>query len=63
MRFESFVGICMAKKLWTLWANALGHKAGKNDCEADAVAFIRTIIVLSYMTTNCFIIAGVIKHW
>jgi hypothetical protein len=53
----------MAKKLWTLWANALGAKAGKTDCEADKVAIIRTLIIVSYIVTNCFIIAGVIRHW
>jgi len=53
----------MVKKYWTLWANALGAKAGKTDCEADKVALIRTAIVLSYIVTNCFIVAGVIRHW
>jgi hypothetical protein len=48
---------------WRLWAKALGEKSGKNDNEADKIAIIRTIIVLSYLTTNAFIIAGVIKHW
>jgi hypothetical protein len=51
------------KKLWTLWANALGAKAGKTDGEADRVAVIRTLIIVSYIVTNCFIIAGVIRHW
>jgi hypothetical protein len=49
--------------MWRLWAKALGEKASDNDCEADRVAVIRTIIVLSYIFTNCFIIAGVIRHW
>ena len=62
MRFESFVGICMVKKLWRLWAKALGEKVG-DDATADRVAVIRTIIVLSYITTNCVIIAGVWRHW
>jgi hypothetical protein len=53
----------MVKKLWTLWANALGAKAGKTDAEADRVAIIRTLIIVSYIVTNCFIIAGVIRHW
>jgi hypothetical protein len=53
----------MVKKLWTLWANALGAKAGKTDSEADLVALIRTAIIISYIVTNCFIIAGVIRHW
>ena len=50
------------KKMWTLWAKALGDKAG-DDSTADKVAIIRTIIVVSYLVTNCFIIAGVIHHW
>ena len=50
------------KKYWTLWAKALGEKAG-DDSQADKVAIIRTIIVVSYLVTNCFIVAGVIKHW
>jgi hypothetical protein len=55
--------LVMVKKYWTLWANALGSKAGKTDCEADLVAAIRTVIVLSYIGTNCFIVAGVWRHW
>ena len=51
------------KKLWRLWAKALGEKSGSTDTEADRIAFVRTLIVLSYITTNCFIIAGVIRHW
>ena len=57
------------KTLWRIWAKALGEKASENDCEADRVAFIRTLIVLChviticYVITNLFIIAGVIRHW
>lgn len=46
-----------------MWAKALGEKAGNTDTESDRIAVIRTIIVLSYITTNCFIVAGVIRHW
>ena len=53
----------MIKSLWRIWAKALGEKASENDCEADRVAFIRTLIVLCYVLTNIFIVAGVIKHW
>lgn len=49
-------------RLWRLWAKALGEKAGSTDTEADRIAIIRSIIVLSYIITNCFIIAGVIRH-
>lgn len=49
--------------MWRLWAKALGEKAGTTDTEADRIACIRTSIVLCYVITNLFIIAGVIKHW
>ena len=49
--------------MWKLWAKALGEKAGEDDNEADKVACIRTAIVLSYIITKIFIIAGVIRHW
>lgn len=51
------------KNIWRIWAKALGEKAGSSDNEADRIALIRTIIVISYIVTNCFIIAGVIRHW
>ena len=50
-------------KFWHLWAKALGQKEGKTDEEADRVALIRTLIVLCYIITNIFIVAGVIRHW
>ncbi len=48
---------------WRLWAKALGEKATKNDTEADNVARIRTVLFLTYLVTNIFICAGVIRHW
>jgi hypothetical protein len=51
------------RKLWRIWAKSLGEKTGNTDSEADRIAVIRTLIVLSYIVTNCFIIAGVIRHW
>jgi hypothetical protein len=49
--------------MWRLWAKALGEKSGEDNSEADKVACIRSLIVLSYIITNLFIIAGVIRHW
>jgi hypothetical protein len=49
--------------VWRWWAKALGQKAGKNDSEADQIAIIRTFIFITYLITNCFIVAGVIRHW
>ena len=51
------------KSFWRLWAKALGEKTGATDQEADLVALVRTVIVLTYIVTNLFIIAGVIRHW
>jgi hypothetical protein len=51
------------KKLWRLWAKSLGEKASPDNKEADRIATIRTAIVLCYVVTNLFIIAGVIRHW
>ena len=50
-------------KLWRFWAKALGEKASTDDKEADKIAIVRTIIVLIYIITNFFIIAGVLRHW
>ena len=53
----------MMRHLWRIWAKALGEKAGKTDDEADRIACIRTLIVLVYIITNLFIIAGIMRHW
>jgi len=49
--------------MWRLWAKALGEKSGSSDEESDRIACVRTCIVLIYVITNFFIIAGVIRHW
>ena len=49
--------------MWRIWAKALGEKYGKTDREADTIAGIRTLIFISYLVTNLFIISGVIRHW
>lgn len=49
--------------VWRWWAKAIGEKASKCDKESDKVAIIRTIIFATYLITNTFIIAGVIRHW
>lgn len=51
------------KTVWRWWAKALGEKASKCDKESDTVALIRTIIFATYLITNVFIVAGVIRHW
>ena len=49
--------------MWRIWAKALGEKSGKSDREADFIALIRTFIFIQLIVTNCFIIAGNIRHW
>jgi hypothetical protein len=51
------------KNVWRWWAKALGEKPSKCDKESDRIAIIRTLIFTTYLITNCFIIAGVIRHW
>jgi len=49
--------------MWKLWCLALGEKASKKNHEADYVAIVRSIIFITYLATNIFIVAGVIRHW
>ena len=53
----------MIRQIWRIWAKALGDKGSPNNLEADQIALVRTLIVLFYIITNLFIIAGVIRHW
>jgi len=50
------------KKLWRLWAKALGEKVGK-DKEADAIARFRTLIVLQAIITNILISINILVTW
>jgi hypothetical protein len=49
--------------LWRIWAKSLGEKSGEDDCEADRIAIIRTLIALINVITCFFICAGIIRHW
>lgn len=51
------------RKLWRIWAKALGEKSGKTDDESDQIALLRTLIVLVYVVANIALIANVIHHW
>ena len=52
-----------SKSLWRLWSKSIGEKASQCDNESDKIAVIRTAIFLTYLITNAFIVAGVIRHW
>ena len=51
------------KYMWRLWCKALGEKATHCSKESDKVAIIRTVVLATYLITNIFIVAGVIRHW
>ena len=51
------------KKLWRIWAKALGEKASTDNTEADVIAGIRTLIVIVNFITCFFIMANIIHNW
>ena len=51
-------------KVWRVWKYALGSFEDTKTAKYDnAVCLIRSFIFISYLITNFFIIAGVIRHW
>ena len=57
------IGEMKQKNAWRWWSKALGEKASKCDRESDKIALIRTFIFFTYLLTNAFIVAGVVRHW
>ena len=54
----------LMKKAFKIWKYALGSFSDdKTERYDDYVVLVRTIIFISYLVTNCFIISGVIRHW
>ena len=52
------------RKWWRIWKYALGSFSDERTKRYyNHVASIRTLIFVSYMVTNLFIISGVIRHW
>jgi len=51
-------------RVWKIWKYAIGSFSDdKTEPYDNYVAGIRTIIFVSYMVTNAFIVSGVIRHW
>ena len=51
-------------KAWRIWKYALGSFSDEKTEPYDSyVVLVRSIIFVSYLVTNCFITAGVIRHW
>ncbi len=52
------------KKYLEIWKYSLGSFSDEKTQPYDNyVAGVRTLILVSYLVTNCFIVAGVIRHW
>ena len=51
-------------KLWRVWKYALGSFADERTKRYDNnIVIVRSFIFFSYLITNCFIVAGVMRHW
>jgi hypothetical protein len=51
-------------KLWRIWKYALGSFSDEKTRRYDNyIVLVRSVIFISYLITNCFIISGVIRHW
>jgi len=52
------------KKILRIWKYALGSFHDETTKEYDNwVCIIRTLIMVQLVITNCFIVAGNIRHW
>ena len=52
------------KRLWRTWKYALGSFSDEKTKRYDnSIVFVRSFLFLTYLITNCFIVAGVIRHW
>ena len=52
------------KRAWRTWKYALGSFSDEKTKRYDNyIVLVRSIIFVSYLVTNCFITAGVIRHW
>ena len=52
------------KGILLVWKYSLGSFSdSKTEKYDNWIALVRTVIFVSYMVTNSFIVAGVIRHW
>ena len=52
------------KEILLVWKYSLGSFSdSKTEKYDNWIALVRTVIFVSYMVTNSFIVAGVIRHW
>ena len=52
------------RKILRIWKYSIGSFSDdKTEPYDNYVAAIRTLIFVSYMVTNAFIVSGVMRHW
>ena len=52
------------KTFWKIWKYALGSFQDETTKQYDdIICIIRTFIFIQLVITNCFIVAGNIRHW
>ena len=52
------------KEILLVWKDSLGSFSdSKTEKYDNWIALVRTVIFVSYMVTNSFIVAGVVRHW
>jgi len=57
-------GLFFMRNILRIWKYSLGSFSDDKTAPYDNyVAAIRTLIFVSYMVTNAFIVSGVIRHW
>ena len=51
-------------RLWRVWKYALGSFSDEKTKRYDnSIVLVRSFIFFTYFLTNCFIVAGGIRHW
>ena len=54
----------LMSRFWRIWKYALGSFSDEKTKRYDnLIVLVRSFIFLTYLITNCFIVAGVIRHW
>ena len=54
----------LMSRFWRIWKYALGSFSDEKTRRYDNyIVLVRTFIFISYLITNCVIVAGVIRHW
>ena len=54
----------MIHNIWKIWKYSLGSFNDSTTKKYDnSIVILRSVIFISYLVTNVFIISGVIRHW